>query len=1334
MVTAKRSKPSLFRFVNRAALAAALGLGLAACDGLVEGSLTNGSECGSDASGNFDCNGQEGPEFTRQTDPTGTITGSAIDSNGNPIAGATVVVAGLPAVTTDSAGQFRVEGVNVAGTFGNVGNGGANGTGNFGIPVSIQAAGYAGATLSVDPRAQLSSDGTVGNNPQVVLVDGFQTTVGNVILPAEDTRATGVLLDGNTGQPMANQVLTFDFLGVQLDQTPAGAGVPVGVVIGYQDSNTINSTTTDANGEFTIDGLIADACYRLQGALLFLRPGNAPATSTCAAPNAAPAAGTVNFNTNNEATQTAYVGQVLGNVVSLDDITNPYVIGVNLVLDGTTNPGQMVQVAGGVQSFTITLSEPTQLTAGTVLSTSEVVVTAGGSLNPVLIASTATVVDSRTLQIDLAAPLGDGVTFNVDLLSTAFVDTAGNVLALNAQNAANAQGGGTTLTGGAGNQGNANVVPPVNYDLTNGASTRLVLRTFSPLDSNTDAGSIAQVSTPVNPSTDNVFAVTTAMSDFVTNDADLPNYLAAGRMLTSNAGGNAPTLVALNPSNRYEQLNSIDPRVDPATSTPTALNNLLDILENGFITGQPNGVHARTVTADVTFGTANHYLAWVEDQTGNIQNVNLGVFPVNATSNPRVVGTLAQFNDPSTVPAKSYSSALAQQPGCAIVAPATSGAGPCAIYVVAKGGASNALMVIQDTGTNTLAPGMTLHLISRTASGFTGNEQVVTLADTVAPTVGAQFFAGTAGAIASVNSSSSASGGTTINLVTATGEVIYPITPQAWEVTEEAAPNLFTGLSGDTFTGAGEFEALSNAALRAAGVQGRLNVHQGGAPVNAAIADATGMEAFLAATTRGLGLIVTEASQIVSGAAATQDAGSTAVLSNYSVVQNAIDELTNPVHLLAFNSDVRALETDGRATRSVDFSPVFTDRAAVPNQAQGASAQLRDFTPPMMTRAFFDGSIFVFEFHEGISTGEGTATPDIWFDCGLNIDIDAVAANASVTFNADRTRITVPLNVVVNNVTQQNPAIAGVAAANIGGTCFPENAVANASNGTNPAYAETAYTLANVQAAGSQLSTVAAAPIHTAVFYGFVRDQANNTDIGGQNGNDWSYWSLQGLGHSNVGVSLIVSSPAFAAANVIPPFSATMQCFNFVAGSGAASNPGQPGQQFSCDVTFTGPVFLSDLTANGALGLANDVNNLDADDGPSGGMNGGVANDGIVSQGELTAYMASKFEAVTSGGAVKANLISATMKRVVGGVASATFGNDGTVLTLTFQIGGTALVSGDRVQLISGGGIATPPLSAGNETSSQAISGAISPGTQFIIRNDGAGQQTNRELAPVQIP
>lgn len=267
--------------------------------------------------------------------PKGSVTGHVQDTNGNPIAGATVNVAGQ-SVTTDASGQYYIESVQVVGVTGADGPqaGGA-------LQVVVQAPGHLGATVTVTPRAQIDgtpgdSNGTanqnVGNvNNNTVFVDGFLAAAGTTVLPKLAATVTGNLRDGRTGEALVGATVSLDFQ-ARLQPTQNQSQAINGVAVSYAVNQNWQATT-GANGLFTLSGLPEDSSFTL-AVQSSLAAGGVGYTVVGIA-NPGDVGGLVNANGANIGTTNEGIAQILGTVTVLPivstDTIRPVVSSVTTV-------------------------------------------------------------------------------------------------------------------------------------------------------------------------------------------------------------------------------------------------------------------------------------------------------------------------------------------------------------------------------------------------------------------------------------------------------------------------------------------------------------------------------------------------------------------------------------------------------------------------------------------------------------------------------------------------------------------------------------------------------------------------------------------------------------------------------------------------------------------------------------------------------------------------------------------------------------------------------------------------------------------------------------------
>ena len=344
---------------------------------------------------------------------------------------------------------------------------------------------------------------------------------------------------------------------------------------------------------------------------------------------------------------------------------------------------------------------------------------------------------------------------------------------------------------------------------------------------------------------------------------------------------------------------------------------------------------------------------------------------------------------------------------------------------------------------------------------------------------------------------------------------------------------------------------------------------------------------------------------------------------------------------------------------------------------------VRDFLPPIMTKAFFDGRQFVFRFHEAVRgngiVGFGGPTQDVVIECGgtdITIDFDAPPAG-SVLFGDGNRRVIVPL--AVNGVA--NTAIGGVPVTGIANACFSATPALGYAEGDQ-------YTLATLNAAGdTALPTVAVAPPHGSLTYPGVRDMANNSDLGVAAGNSWAFWASQNLGMGRSGevtpaanvIDGDETTPLFAIANILPPFvpQAVARGNNFTSSGGGN---GLAGQNINITLSTSTPFFITDAVTGAPTIVPAAGAGPDADS----------DNNGILTQAELNVWAALKFRLVQVPGPINIPPTSVQILDSAGQDITTTSGNtqQSQTIILTFQLTEN-VEAGDSVVMVPGQGLAS---------------------------------------------
>jgi trimeric autotransporter adhesin len=352
--------------------------------------------------------------ITDQATPLAQILGLVQDTNGNPVAGASVSI-GSATTTTDANGAYAISNVPVTGFTGSTGAATATA-----LQVSIvPAAGYLSATVSVSPQASTivqTIDGTTGNTEDallaIVTTDGLAVSAGITVVPALQSTVTGILRNAENGLPVDGAVIGLELLGVntvaQQQVQNAGAGTSYGVA-SYQ-------AATDANGAFTFTNLPVDAEYDLaiEGWTFAAQTGGVTGTTTF---------GSAVFSTTPEVAN-QNIGTVTANLITSDDTVAPFVTSVNgVVVNAAT--GVLNDDLDGTQGLTINFSEPLQQ----IVDANSIYVY-NTTLNAVIaVDSFALSADGTSLTITTTNPIAQDQTFEIYLSVVDFQDTSDNALA-----------------------------------------------------------------------------------------------------------------------------------------------------------------------------------------------------------------------------------------------------------------------------------------------------------------------------------------------------------------------------------------------------------------------------------------------------------------------------------------------------------------------------------------------------------------------------------------------------------------------------------------------------------------------------------------------------------------------------------------------------------------------------------------------------------------------------------------------------------------------------------------------------------------------------------------
>jgi len=380
-----------------------------------------------------------GGSFEVVRDPRGTVTGLVQDTNGNPIFGASVSLAG-ETTTTDMYGRYVFEKVavtNTAGADADTANGsltlfvkapmyqldddGKPVKDEEGNMVAAETA-YLSQTISVTPEAQIdgtnSDDDDLVQNGVTTFIDGFTAEATTAKLAALESTVTGYLKDEDTGAPVSGVLVSLDL-----------------VDSGYQSVLFTANAETDADGMFTISGVPNDLEMNISA------PGwNVQGTEAHEGDG-----GDIEANLEGD----IQLGNVTVAEVTVGDDVDP---GINSVLAivGSSNDDDLL---GRTETNTVVVSF-SEAIAGTIGTNSVIAYSDTGAAEVLLTVTSATLsADGKTLTVTTEENLAGVADPKLALFMADFVDAGGNVI----DTAKNGPG----VTADAGTGGYLNVDVPV---------------------------------------------------------------------------------------------------------------------------------------------------------------------------------------------------------------------------------------------------------------------------------------------------------------------------------------------------------------------------------------------------------------------------------------------------------------------------------------------------------------------------------------------------------------------------------------------------------------------------------------------------------------------------------------------------------------------------------------------------------------------------------------------------------------------------------------------------------------------------------------------------------
>jgi len=351
---------------------------------------------------------ETGNNSARVSAPVGTVMGTVIDTNGNPIVGATVFAGSRSAMTNDG-GSYEFSNIPVTGI--TITDKGAYLGGSIRL-VIVPPAGFLGGIVTVQPSAVLdngrsdqgtteeTSSGSTNN-----FIDGFTAVAGEAVLPAigtEGATVTGVLRNNTTHEPIANQTLNLELKDVNGSAHTGNNGDEIAyTTVSYP-------ATTAADGSFTVAGLPNDSD------LTFIIGGHQVNSVT------SHSFSTTGVVTNDEV-EVIHVGNVFATAITSDDTKSPFVTAIEEVASNVTR-AKLHDDTTSV--LTVHFSEPV---VSSMIDVNSIIVrdlTADAYI-PVTVVAAA---DARSMTITALSDFTAGSQLDIYMLKVDFQDIEGNLL------------------------------------------------------------------------------------------------------------------------------------------------------------------------------------------------------------------------------------------------------------------------------------------------------------------------------------------------------------------------------------------------------------------------------------------------------------------------------------------------------------------------------------------------------------------------------------------------------------------------------------------------------------------------------------------------------------------------------------------------------------------------------------------------------------------------------------------------------------------------------------------------------------------------------------------
>ena len=404
-------------YKTKVALAVVLSLGLAACGDSDGDANTSTSESVVE---------DNGGNTSEQAQGTGTVQGTVLDTNGLPVMGATVSLAGST-VTTDASGYYHFSSVPLSGVDG---SNDPNAASAYTVTITGPD-GYASGTVSVTTNNIQIDSGNNGSNTedstnngeQITWFDGFLAQAETANLPMFSAQVTGVLRDCNTGAALpAGVKVALDFTAVTTTGTNGNSSVDLGVPT--------FTTVTGENGTFSFDALPTDSDLTLAvegytsvsntGTPTEFELGGVSTISEGIVNNL----GDMNvcMITSNDDVE-PYIASVAGSIDTIEAADNYQYVVLSKGIDGTTGITLNFNEAMSAANFDASDVVVTKASGSTSSQIElDIALNTDGTPNVTLAA------DGMSLTVVLADALEDGQRFSVWFPQWQYTDTSGNVI------------------------------------------------------------------------------------------------------------------------------------------------------------------------------------------------------------------------------------------------------------------------------------------------------------------------------------------------------------------------------------------------------------------------------------------------------------------------------------------------------------------------------------------------------------------------------------------------------------------------------------------------------------------------------------------------------------------------------------------------------------------------------------------------------------------------------------------------------------------------------------------------------------------------------------------